>query len=329
MVGLLFFLGGGGLPRTGRNPLPQLLIVYPKIDKLKSNAMTLRNQFFWFVAETLISFYQNNECLWNYNIPEYHTNSNKDLLLDCLVKELEDKYTKEDIQRKWKSLLKVYRQEHGKVQKKPSGSGTSDVYRSSWEFYAHLQFTNSICDDTEDTIDTISGPSSAKKRKKERHDIENKKLELFEQAIVAIKAPYPATGDAPAPETNEALVFGKYVGLTLSKLAPSTFRRAKKCISDVLFEFEGKDELEKVNSTSFARNSTQRGFSRVDYPSSLASGLSYSDTSYASASNITPPGPFNPYFHVGTHMQSAEQPSRPSLGVESSNRNQAVLPDFD
>ena len=67
-----------------------------------------------------------------------------------------------------------------------------------------------------------------------------------------------------------------------------------------------KDELEKANTTTFTRNSTQRGFSRIDYPSNLASGLSYSDTSYASASNITPPGPFNPYFHVGTHMQSAE-----------------------
>lgn len=48
--------------------------------------MTLRNQLFWFVAETLISFYQNNECLWNYNIPEYHTNSNKDLLWIALLK---------------------------------------------------------------------------------------------------------------------------------------------------------------------------------------------------------------------------------------------------
>ena len=137
--------------------------------------MTLGNLFYLFVAETLTSFYQNNECLWNYNIPEYHTDSNKDLLSDYLVKGLEDKYTKEDIRRKWKSLLKVYRQEYGKVQKKPSGSGTNDVYRSSWEFYAHLQFTNSILDDTEDTIDTISGPSSAKtgkkKRKKERHDM--------------------------------------------------------------------------------------------------------------------------------------------------------------
>ena len=87
----------------------------------------------------------------------------------------------------------------------------------------------------------------------------------------------------------------------MSKLAPSTFRRAKKCISDVLFEFEEKDELEKANSTSFARNSTQRAFSRADYPSKLSSDLSYSDTSYASASNITPPG-FNPYFYGSTYM---------------------------
>ena len=105
---------------------------------------------------------------------------------------------------------------------------------------AYLQFTNSICGDTKDTIDTISGPSSAKKRKKDQHDIENKKLELFEQAVVAIKARHPATDHSPAHETNEVHVCGKYVELTLSKLATSTFRRAKKCISDVLFEFEGK-----------------------------------------------------------------------------------------
>ena len=96
---------------------------------------------------------------------------------------------------------------------------------------------------------------------------------------MAIKARHPATGDSPTHETNEAHVF-----------------RAKKCISDVLFELEEKDELEKGNSTSFARNSTQRAFSRADYPSSHSSGLNYSDTSYASASNITPPG-CNPYFY--------------------------------
>lgn len=182
---------------------------------------------------------------------------------------------------------------------------------------------------TQTTLSTRqSVPRQPKKREKERDDIENKKLQLFEQAVVAIKAPHHAAGDSPAHKTNEAHVFGKYLALTFPKLAPSTFRRAKKCILDVLFEFEEKDELEKANSTSLAQNSTQRGFSRVDYPSSLASGLSYSDTSYASASNITPPG-FNPYLHGGTHMQSAEQPSRPCFGIENSHRNQAFLPDFD
>ena len=145
---------------------------------------------------------------------------------------------------------------------------------------------------------------------------------------MVIKAPHPATGDSPAHKTNKAHAFGQYVGLTLSKLAPSTFLRGKKCISDVLFEFEERDELEKANSISFARNSAQRGFSRVDYSSNLTSGLSYSDTSYASASNITLPG-FNLYLHGGRHMQSAEQPSRTSFGVENSHRNQAFLPDFD
>ena len=78
------------------------------------------------------------------------------------------------------------------------------------------------------------------KKEKDRHDIENKKLELFEQAVGAIKAPHPATGDSAAHETNEAHVFGKYVGLTLSKLAPSAFRRPKKCISDVLLNSRKK-----------------------------------------------------------------------------------------
>ena len=82
-----FFLGGGWgeeLPRTCRNFLPQFLIVYPKIDKLKSNAMTLIYYFYLFVADTLICFYQNDECLWNYNIPEYHKQQQRPTLrLPC------------------------------------------------------------------------------------------------------------------------------------------------------------------------------------------------------------------------------------------------------
>ena len=52
-----FFFGvGGGLPRTCSNPLPQILVVCPKIDKLKSNAMTLGNLFYLFVTRTTSAY---------------------------------------------------------------------------------------------------------------------------------------------------------------------------------------------------------------------------------------------------------------------------------
>ena len=50
-------------------------------------------------------------------------------------------------------------------------------------------------------------PLVSQKRTKERHDIENKKLELFEQAVVTIEAPHPATGDSLAHEINAAHVW--------------------------------------------------------------------------------------------------------------------------
>ena len=58
----IVFLGGGGATKN----VPESS---PKIDKLKSNAMTLI-YFICLLQKTLIPFHQNNECLWNYIIPE-------------------------------------------------------------------------------------------------------------------------------------------------------------------------------------------------------------------------------------------------------------------
>ena len=92
--------------------------------------------------------------VWYHKVPEYHTNSNKDLLLDVLVKELNDKFTSE---RKWKWSVKTFRCEHAKATYKPSGSGTSDIYQPT--LYSSLLFIDVICDDTDDTVDTIDGPT--------------------------------------------------------------------------------------------------------------------------------------------------------------------------
>ena len=79
------------------------------------------------IADVLIAFYQKNECLWNQNTPEYHQVRHKELLYDILVKELDEKYDVGGIKKKWKQLLKHFREEHAKVQIKPSGAGTNEI----------------------------------------------------------------------------------------------------------------------------------------------------------------------------------------------------------
>ena len=44
-----------------------------------------------------------------------------------LVKELDEKYDVGGIKKKWKQLLKHFREEHAKVQIKPSGAGTNEI----------------------------------------------------------------------------------------------------------------------------------------------------------------------------------------------------------
>ena len=74
------------------------------------------------IADVLIAFYQKNECLCNHNTPEYHQVRHKELL-----DELDEKYDVGGIKKKWKQLLKHFREEHAKVQIKPSGAGTNEI----------------------------------------------------------------------------------------------------------------------------------------------------------------------------------------------------------
>ena len=69
----------------------------------------------------------------NHNNPSYHENAkSKDLLYDLLVKELDKKYEVEQIKKKWKELVKKFKQEHGKASVKPAGSGTEEIYKPSF-----------------------------------------------------------------------------------------------------------------------------------------------------------------------------------------------------
>ena len=94
-----------------------------------------------------------------------------------LVKELDDKYDAEDINKKWKELLRRFKQEHAKASVKPSGAGTTDIYKPSWEFYELLKFVTVFCDDTDETVSSITEPSKPRVKASKQQQRDNLRTE--------------------------------------------------------------------------------------------------------------------------------------------------------
>lgn len=168
------------------------------------------------------------------------------------MKELEEKFHVDHIKKKWRELLKKFKQEHAKASHKPSGAGTSDIYKPSWEFYDQLMFVTVICDDTDDTVSSIivepKKPKMRRMSQREQRDIrEDKKLQLFSDAVEAIRHPPTQNEKSSSIEQSEVAAFANYVRLSLSKLNSQKFRRAKKCIGDILFQLEENNELESAS----------------------------------------------------------------------------------
>lgn len=226
-------------------------------------------------VEMLISFFQENECLWNYNNSSYHESTQiKDILYDVLVKELSEKYDISQIKKKWKELEKKFREEHCKATVKPSGSGTDEIYKPTFVFYDQLKFLTVTCnaDETLDSIECASNPNPRKKSKLQMHEErENRKLELFSQAVQAMKEVPESTKIEDKKingENREAVAFGTYVGITLSKLSTRKFRRAKKCIGDILYNIEESEDHALSSNTSMLDNQFDR-YSCASTPSSF------------------------------------------------------------
>ena len=158
-----------------------------------------------YILECLIAFYQTN-----HSCTEYHQERNKDLLYDLLCKETED------IKKKWKELVKKFKNEHAKASVKLSQAGTSEIYKPSWVFYEHLKYLTVICDDTDDTVNTIdrglSKPRAKKVSKQQQREArEERKLELFSEAVSAMREPETTTGK------DQNTLLENYVRFTLSK----------------------------------------------------------------------------------------------------------------
>ena len=113
-------------------------------------------------------------------------------MYDILVKELDEKYDVATIMKKWKQLLKTFREENAKGTVKLSGSGTKDIYKPPWEFYELLKFVDIVCDDTDETSDYLEPKPKSRKlsRQQQQNSCEERKLEVFSEAVRAINEPY-------------------------------------------------------------------------------------------------------------------------------------------
>ena len=96
------------------------------------------------------------------------------------------------------------------------------------------------------------------------------------RAVDAINTPPPSVSQTPPLEISESVAFGNYVALTLAKLPPGKFRRAKKLISDVLEDMEEKDGIEQAGSCprSFPQHTTIGYVENHGRPASASSASS-------------------------------------------------------
>ena len=133
-------------------------------------------------------------------------------------------------------------------------------------------------------MDSIMDQPEAKSRKDQEWLKEmkgrTKSWSYLARAVDAINTPPPSVSQTPLVKKSESVAFGNYVSLTLAKLTPGQFRRAKKLISDVLYDMEEKDGIEQAGSCprSFPQHTTIGYVENYGRPASASTASSASST---------------------------------------------------
>ena len=164
-------------------------------------------------------------------------------------------------------------------------------------------------------MDQPEAKSRKRSRVAQRDEREDKKLKLLARAIDAISTPPPSVSQTPLVEKSESVAFGNYVALTLAKLTPGQFRRAKKVISGVLYDMEEEDGIEQAGSCprSFPQHTTIGYVENNGRPASASSTSSnFSGNSYYQSQPLNATDQFRSYSPLA--FQNNEGRSYQDLG---------------
>ena len=78
---------------------------------------------------------------------------------------------KEDLKQEWHNLQTIFKRERSREEaSKVSGSGSTDVYSSSWEYYSQMAFLSVTCNVDESYSSLESEPYVPPKKKKTKNE---------------------------------------------------------------------------------------------------------------------------------------------------------------
>ena len=228
----------------------------------------------------LIELLEERACLWNVYDKSYHLKDVRDRALnemsDCLDA------SPADIKTKILTLRSQLGREITKVNRTKSGQSTDQLYRSTWMYWDRLQFLRPVLqpgksrdslqgslndtenenpelDKTSDGDHSKSAPRQTSTPKLKKGALEEKKVELMNTCIAALKEPAN-----PAKQPDQCH-FSLFVREKLQSFDHRARVVAEKRISDIIFDIE----MNGVNMqmTAAANNSSASPFSQMRYPS--------------------------------------------------------------
>ena len=159
--------------------------------------------------------------------------------MEKLVEKFLGKFNKEDIKREWHNLQTVCKREKSREESsKVSGSGSYDVYCSTWEHVSQMEFidvTGDI-DASHTSLNRAYTPPVQKKRKPSRTSEDDTKIELWK----SLAAPLKPLGNVNAKSESfeRATLFGKVVADSLLQYDPKEWGYLKKTVMNVFYDYE-------------------------------------------------------------------------------------------
>ena len=148
-------------------------------------------------------------------------------LLNKLLDEFKGKFTTADVKQQSHNLLTTYKREKQRVDSsKSSGSGTSEVYSSNWDYFTSMRFLD-VTSDIDESLSSLEPPNVSQIKKKKlsiREDEQSAKAQLWKALAAQLsqgnssKTHSEGNGNikrGAAPLEDRAFVFGRTVADSL------------------------------------------------------------------------------------------------------------------